>query len=55
MRQDNSDPHGKACHPLDNISQAVAQEGVLSQHADHEHLALRWLPDWLPKIEKGPE
>ena len=28
---------------------------VPSQHASHEHMALRWLPDWLPKIEKGPE
>jgi hypothetical protein len=46
---------GTARHPPGNTGQPAPPEGVLSRHARHEHMALRWLPSWLLKIEKGPE
>jgi integrase len=59
-----ADPHaaacGTACRPPGNTGQAAAQEARLASRPITNtwlcgSVALRWLPDWLLKIEKGSE
>ena len=45
-------PEARICFDRAKAAAHVIEHGW---HMGEIGMALRWLPDWLPKIEKGPE